>query len=49
MSIEVKKTASEYYPKLWSKKRLLALVAADKLTPEEYKEVTGEDYIEGDE
>ena len=36
--------AQKYYPTLWSKDRLKALVAAGKLTPEEYLEVTGEAY-----
>lgn len=37
--------AMEYYPTLWSKERLRALVAADRLTPEEYREITGEVYL----
>ena len=36
--------AQEYYPKLWSIDRLRALVAATKLTPEEYTKLTGEAY-----
>lgn len=36
--------AKKYYPKLWDKNRLAALVAADKLTVEEYEEITGEEY-----
>ncbi len=36
--------AKKYYPKLWDKKRLATLVKAGKLTAEEYKEITGEDY-----
>lgn len=39
-----KKMAMEYYPKLWNIERLRALVAARKLTPEEYLEITGEEY-----
>lgn len=37
--------AQKYYPALWSIDRLRALVAADKLTPEEYREITGEIYM----
>lgn len=37
--------AQEYYPKLWNNKRLHALVKADKLSADEYKEITGEAYI----
>lgn len=36
--------AKQYYPKLWDKKRLAALVKVGKLTAEEYKEITDEDY-----
>lgn len=37
--------AQKYYPVLWNKERLRALVAADKLTPDEYREITGEIYM----
>lgn len=37
--------AKKYYPTLWSIDRLRALVATDKLTPEEYREITGEVYM----
>lgn len=37
--------AQKYYPELWNKERLRALVAADKLTPDEYREITGEVYM----
>lgn len=37
--------AQKYYPTLWSIARLRALVAADKLTPDEYREITGEIYM----
>ena len=40
----VKEMAIKYYPKLWSKERLIALVEAGKLTEAEYKEITGEPY-----
>lgn len=36
--------AKEYYPKRWNKDRLRALVAAGKLTEEQYEEITGEVY-----
>lgn len=36
--------AKKYYPKLWDEGRLRALVAAGKLTPAEFKEITGIDY-----
>lgn len=37
-------TAQAYYPRLWSKERLGALVAAEKITKEQYTELTGESY-----
>ena len=36
--------AKHYYPKLWDKQRLKYLVDAEKITKEQYKEITGEDY-----
>ena len=36
--------AQKYYPQLWSKERIVTLVAAGKLTSDEYKKITGEDY-----
>lgn len=36
--------AKKYYPKLWDKKRLIALVKAGKLTSEEYEIITSEAY-----
>ena len=39
--------AKKYYPRLWSKDRLLALVQAGKLTEAEFEEITGEDYSNG--
>ncbi len=36
--------AKKYYPRLWSRERIEALVKAGKLTAEEYKAVTGEEY-----
>ena len=40
--------AKKYYPKLWSKERLKALVKAGKLTEEEYTSLTGEEYNDGE-
>lgn len=39
----VKEMALQYYPQLWSKARLVALVKAGKLTEAEYREITGEE------
>ena len=36
----VSEMAKKYYPRLWDEKRLAALVAAGKLTEEEYEELT---------
>ena len=36
--------AQKYYPNLWDKKRLTALVKAGKLTAEQYTEITGEEF-----
>lgn len=38
--------AQKYYPTLWNIDRLRALVDFDRLTPEEYKTITGETYTE---
>lgn len=40
--MSVYELAKKYYPELWGKDRLIALVEAGKLTEEEYKEITGE-------
>lgn len=37
--------AQKYYPTLWSKDRLKTLVAAGKLTADEYQQITGEVYV----
>lgn len=37
--MNVYELAKKYYPDLWSKARLSALVKAGKLTEEEYKEI----------
>ena len=44
MSEAIKEQAKKYYPEWWSIGRLKALVAAGKLTTEEYQEITGEVY-----
>lgn len=41
--MNVYEMAKTYYPRLWSKKRLAALVAAGKLTEDEYTEIAGEE------
>lgn len=40
--MSVYELAKKYYPRLWDKSRLDALVQAGRLTEEEYKEITGE-------
>ena len=42
--MDVKGLAIKYYPRLWNINRLKALVAAGKLSGEDYKEITGEIY-----
>lgn len=39
-------TVSGYYPKYYSKEDVKVFVAAGKLTAEEYKEITGDEYAE---
>ena len=39
-------TVSRYYQKYYSKEDVKVFVAAGKLTAEEYKEITGEEYAE---
>ena len=36
--------AKKYYPDKWNIERLRNLVANGKLRPDEFKEITGEDY-----
>lgn len=36
--------AKKYYPEFWNNERLIALVEAEKLTLDEYKEITGIEY-----
>lgn len=43
--MNAKEMAKKYYPELWNIERLKALVAAKKLTAEEFKEVTGVEYV----
>lgn len=45
--MNVKETAKKYYPEFWNIDRLKALVKAKKITAEEFKEITGEDYVIG--
>ena len=42
--MDVLALAKKYYPNLWDIDRIKALTAAGKLTPEQYKTITGEDY-----
>lgn len=42
--MDVKALATKYYPRLWDIDRLKTLVAAGKLSPEDYKEITGKVY-----
>ena len=37
--------AKQYYPRLWSRERIEALVAAGKLTAEEAEEIYGEEDV----
>ena len=39
-------TVKRYYPKYYSKEDVKVFVAAGQLTPEEYKEITGDKYTE---
>lgn len=41
--MSVYEMAKKYYPKLWGIERLEALLAAGKLTREEYEELVGGD------
>lgn len=33
-----------FYPRLWSKEWVADAVVCEKITPEQYKEITGEEY-----
>ena len=41
-----KEMATKYYPKLWGKDRLQALVRSEKLSEDDYKEIVKEEYKE---
>lgn len=41
--MNVYEKAKEYYPRLWNKERIKALVDAGHLTVKEYKEIVGEE------
>lgn len=41
--VDVFELAKSYYPRLWDKSRIDALLAAGKLTEEEYSEIVGDD------
>lgn len=43
--MNVYELAKKYYPTLWRIERLKALVEVDKLTIEQYEEITGETYV----
>lgn len=36
--------AKNYYPRLWDINRIKQLVEAGKITPDQYKEITWEDF-----
>lgn len=38
------KLISGFYPKYWEKDMVVDAVIAKKITPEQYKEIVGEDY-----
>ena len=44
--MSVYEMAKLYYPRLWDKSRLEALVEAGRLTEEEFEEITSEKYQE---
>lgn len=44
--MSVYELAKKYYPRLWDRLRLEALVAAGRLTREEFAEIVGEAEIE---
>lgn len=46
MSASYKKIVSRFYPKIYSIDDVKVFVKAGKLTINEYKEITGEDYSE---
>lgn len=42
--MSVKELAKKYFPRLWGLDRLISLVEAEKLTKEDFKEITGEEW-----
>lgn len=46
MSVSVKELAQKYYPRLWGKERIEALVAAGRLTRAEAEEIVGVSNLE---
>lgn len=38
-------TIKRFYPKYWTKAMVGDGVVAGKITPEQYKEITGDDYV----
>ena len=44
--MDVYELAKKYYPTLWNIDRLRKLVEVGKLTPEQFKEITDEEYAE---
>ena len=45
MALDAYALAQKYYPKYWDESRLANLTRLGKLTPEQYKELTGVDYV----
>lgn len=43
--MSVYELAKKYYPRLWDRDRLKALVTAGRLTQQEYLEITGEEEV----
>ena len=44
MAMDAFTLAKKYYPEYWGEDRLNNLVRLNKLTAEQYKEITGKDY-----
>lgn len=44
MAMDAFELAKKYYPEYWGEDRLNNLVRLNKLTAEQYKEITGKDY-----
>ena len=43
--MSVYELAKQYYPRLWDRDRLKALVVAGRLTQQEYLEITGKEEV----